>query len=165
MSKTGVPIERFSHPVLKLWRRYFGFSSVFDAKSNKRSRNNGKNFRGRGSGSLGKGKAMSKGRRRRRRKDAKSYMIAQMPHGIMVREKTLPGPFASTLNFCLAHISKACERWPCRLDPSFRAGIISLCPVAGSTLIFEPYFLFGGRHTTDDRVPLLFRQGWSCGLP
>ena len=98
----GVPIGRFSHPVLDLWRAYFGFSYEVDGRSSKKHSKTGKTSHRRNAHGKGRRRrnAPSKGQRKRRRQDAaaKSYMIAQMPHGIMVRrwDWLLCYPFAAT---------------------------------------------------------------------
>lgn len=109
----GVPIERFSHPVLKLWRAYFGFSFKLDGSnsSDKRLRKNGKmsgnGGGGGGSRGLRKRRALGKGQRKRRRQKAagQTYMIAQIPHAIVVSEgdycpptSTLARAFVLVLN-------------------------------------------------------------------
>lgn len=91
--KNGVPLDRFAHPVLKLWQDYFGFSYKIEGNFSKKSKTSHK---------AGHGKAPSKGQRKRRRQATKddTYMIAQMPHGIMVRRGTVRcgAAFSSALN-------------------------------------------------------------------
>ena len=130
----GVPIGRFSHPVLDLWRAYFGFSYEVDGRSNKKHSKAGKKSHRRNAPSKGRRRrnTPSKGQRKRRRQDAaaKSYMIAQMPHGIVVRgwDWLLCYPFAATQSeSVLPDLERFGERVPRRHQPleaasSLRAG-------------------------------------------
>eukprot|EP00752_Nemacystus_decipiens_P008244 g7371.t1 len=87
----GVPVERFSHPVIKLWRAYFAFSyEVDDGDSAKETKKRDKKSRrGRGGGSGRKAPSRGERKRRRRETTSRTYMIAQIPHGIV--------PFGSIL--------------------------------------------------------------------